>query len=77
MSFLLGAANSSSTDEDESGKVKYGQIRREPQLHHDECTLLWWNSNQEQFPIIAEVACKLLCVLATSVPSEKIFLLLA
>ena len=62
-----------STDEDKLGKAELEQFKRQPQLHHDECALLWWKSNQEQFPVIAEVARKLLCVPATSVPSERIF----
>ena len=75
MSFLLGttASSSQSTEEDKSGKAEFDRFKREPQLHHDECALLWWKSNQERFPVISKVARQLLCVLATSVPSERIF----
>ena len=75
MSFLLGttASSSQSTKEDKSGKAEFDRFKREPQLHHDKCALLWWKSNQERFPVISKVARQLLCVPATSVPSERIF----
>ena len=70
MTFLLGTtANSTQcTDEDRSGKGEFEWFKRERQLHHDECALSWWKSNQEWF-LITKVACKLLCITA----SERIF----
>ena len=74
MTFLLGnTANSARCIEDKSGKGEFARFKRESQLHHDECPLVWWKSNHERFPIIAKLARKLLCVPATSVPSEWIF----
>jgi hypothetical protein len=35
--------------------------------------LLWWKSNSTQFPIIAKIARKFLCIPATSAPSERVF----
>ena len=73
MSFLLGATSTQSTEEDNSGKGEFERFKKEPQLHHDENALVWWKTNQERFPVIANVARQLLCVPATSVPSERIF----
>ena len=73
MSFLLGATSTQSAEENSSGKGEFERFKKEPQLHHDENALLWWKANQERFPLIAQVARQLLCVPATSVPSERIF----
>ena len=35
--------------------------------------LIWWNKNRETFPILSKMARKYLCVMATSVPSERLF----
>jgi hypothetical protein len=35
--------------------------------------LLWWKDNQPHFPIMSELARILLCIQATSAPSEQIF----
>ena len=35
--------------------------------------LVWWKSNQKHYPQLAQLARKYLCVLATSVPSERAF----
>ena len=72
MSFLLGASTQSA-GEDYSAKGEFERFKKEPQLHHDEHALEWWKKNHERFPLIAKVARQLLCVPATSVPSERIF----
>jgi len=72
MSFLLGASTQSA-GEDYSAKGEFERFKKEPQLHHDEHALEWWKNNHERFPLIAKVARQLLCVPATSVPSERIF----
>lgn len=42
-------------------------------LNADDDPLEWWNSNKNQFPLLANVAKKFLCIPATSVPSERAF----
>ena len=39
----------------------------------DVVPLVWWQQNEQRFPMIAHVARKVLCVPATTVPSERIF----
>lgn len=73
LSFLLGATSTQSAEEDNSGKGEFERFKKEAQLHHDENALVWWKTNQERFPVIAKIARQLLCVPATSVPSERIF----
>jgi hypothetical protein len=35
--------------------------------------LIWWKHNKADFPIMSELARILLCIQATSAPSERIF----
>jgi hypothetical protein len=34
---------------------------------------MWWQANQSKYPLTAKVAREMLCVPATSVPSERLF----
>jgi hypothetical protein len=42
-------------------------------LPHTSCPLTWWRAHQLTYPAVAEVARHILCVPATSVPSERLF----
>jgi hypothetical protein len=36
-------------------------------------TFEWWKEHQNTFPKLSEIASKLLCIVATSAPAERIF----
>ena len=69
MSFLLGRE----TDR-ESTPTWEVEIERF-QVHHDLDALDWWRNNEMRFPSLAKLARCCLCVPATSVSSERIFLI--
>ena len=37
------------------------------------CPLTWWNVHRNRFKLISEVAIRMLCIPATSAPSERVF----
>lgn len=45
----------------------------EPQIGHNENPLIWWQSNQKRFEILATMVPKYFSIPATSVPSERVF----
>ena len=67
LSFLVGSSTErkSSSDELDNYMVEKSQSDVDP--------LVWRQQNEQRFPTIAHVARKVLCVPATSVPSERIF----
>ena len=44
-----------------------------PCIDYDSDPLQWWSNHRDEFPIIATLAKKYLCVCGTSVPSERLF----
>ena len=46
---------------------------QQPAIDRAACPLEWWSQNKLNFPNVARVARDLLCVPATSVPSERLF----
>ena len=57
----------------ESIQHKLDLFVAEPTIHHDQCPLLWWAENHKSYPLVAEIARRLLAIPATSVPSERLF----
>lgn len=49
------------------------EFLRKPKLSLAEDAILWWKRNQSNFPLLAQIAKKYLCITATSVPSERVF----
>ena len=42
-------------------------------LKSDENPLAWWDGQQKTFPLLCELARRILCVPASSAPSERLF----
>ena len=53
--------------------TKYTDHSQTPGIPLTEDPLLWWKSHQHEFPLLACVARRVLCVPGTSVPSERVF----
>ena len=53
--------------------TKYTDHSQTPGIPLTEDPLLWWKSHQHEFPLLACVARRVLCVPGTSVPSECVF----
>ena len=50
-----------------------GRYRNEPSLAEDKNALDWWRLKEKDFPILARLAKKHLCVPATSTQAERVF----
>ena len=46
---------------------------RTPQIQPHEDPLRWWRDERAQFPVLAQVAQKILAIPASSAPSERVF----
>ena len=49
------------------------RYRNEPLLSEDKNALDWWRSKERDFPTLARLAKKYLCVPATSTQAERVF----
>lgn len=59
-----------------NSEVRFAELQMyklQPPLELRGDPLLWWNQHRNQFPVIAEMARSVLCIPATSVPSERVF----
>ena len=54
-------------------QIEMNNYLQEPVLPLAASPLLWWKSNCHKYPLIAKAARVILCVPATSVPSERVF----
>ena len=64
------AAPKSPTEKAEDEILLY-RARRPAGLHDNPLT--WWRENEDQFPLLAQMARRYLCVPGTSVASERVF----
>ena len=48
-----------------------------PQLEIDECPLIWWKKEYIHLPMLSNLTRRFLCICATSVASERTFLVRA
>ncbi|KAJ8348830.1 hypothetical protein SKAU_G00274190 [Synaphobranchus kaupii] len=69
MSFLLG----STYHEDTTERSELETYLMQPAAHFDSDPLLWWKAHEEEYPVLARLARRYLCIPATSVPSERVF----
>ena len=47
--------------------------KSKPSIALSECPFTWWKERQEDFPLLSKSAKILLCIPATSIPSERMF----
>ena len=67
------SSGSSDTDDHRTPLEEFNDYLRSSSPGLSANPLDWWNKNSDRFPTVAMVARKLLCVTATSVPSERVF----
>lgn len=57
----------------EQAEIQLTAYKQEPTVNLTQNPLAWWKSNQNSYPLLARLAKSLLCIPATSVPSERVF----
>jgi len=45
----------------------------EPQINHNDDSCLWWKSRELTYPFLSVLAKNILCIPASSAPSERVF----
>ena len=71
MQFLLGTLTEKESVDTSSEELD--KFQRETVCDPDSCALEWWEKNADRFPLLSKLAKQLLCIPATSVPSESVF----
>ena len=71
MRYLLGTLSYEDSMKTCSDELDYFQ--NEPALDPDSNPMEWWKRNEERFPKLSRITKQLMCIPATSVPSERIF----
>jgi len=66
-------ASSTITTPTSSAIIEVRQYLEEPHIERHEDPLAWWKSRVSVYPTLANMAKKHLCIVATSVPSERVF----
>lgn len=56
-----------------AGIIELDKYLNEPLLSRHENPLFWWSERQRVYPRLYEMAKRRLCILATSVPCERLF----
>lgn len=65
---IIGGNNSTA-----AGIVEIDKYLAEPLLSRHENPLLWWSKREKVYPRLYEITKRRLCIVATSVPCERIF----
>ncbi|KAJ8971547.1 hypothetical protein NQ317_003201 [Molorchus minor] len=56
-----------------AGIVEMNKYLQEPLIDRHQDPLIWWKQRKDVYPMLYEIVKKRLCIVATSVPSERIF----
>ena len=64
------------SDDDDEGNIECElkqYIQEKVSKRSAKNPLIWWKFNEAKFPNVAKMARKFLCIMGTSVPSERVF----
>uniref|UniRef100_UPI003AAD97D9 E3 SUMO-protein ligase ZBED1-like n=1 Tax=Centroberyx gerrardi TaxID=166262 RepID=UPI003AAD97D9 len=77
---ILGSSDSSTSDEEDEEQQLNQTVQKEVLMYFGEHPLSkkenplsWWKTNAARYPTLAKLAKSLLCIPATSTPSERLF----